>query len=182
MEVFFVVVADQEDTHLFQERITLSTTQEAFAILINKTLQTMVDRMHYRMNKALSTMTKLPWSTWEAVGDTSPYVSAISAALKEEVPTVALLISGAYHNFFCTTMVSTLIPKYIDTIFKCRRVGEMGAQQMAMDAQVCLCPLHRILACLNGELLCRNVAYFCSVEKILPGAQDRHALHPEHRL
>lgn len=79
-------------------------------------------------------MSKLPWSTWEAVGDQSEYVTQIVQILTNDVPVVAHMLSPAYHSYFCNQVASQFAPRYEEYIFKCKRICEMGAQQLSLDA------------------------------------------------
>ena len=36
-------------------------------------------------------------------------------------------------RWFCDKLVASLVPRLIGSIYRCRRIGEAGAQQMQMD-------------------------------------------------
>jgi hypothetical protein len=117
-----------------KESIDLSTVSEEFGLCINKAVQVLVASMWTKLNKVLAGMTKMPWSTWSSVGDESSYVAQCLLIFKDELPLVSAKLSPRYHPFFCNQIASTFIPRYVDSIYKCRRIGEMGAQQMSLDA------------------------------------------------
>jgi len=119
---------------MYRELVDMNDTTEEFATLINKGIGVVVSGIFNKLNRVLTVMTKMPWATWEAVGDQSDYVNQINNIFREDAPVIAKLVSPAYHIFFCTQMVSRFIPSYVSSIFKCKRIGELGGQQMALDA------------------------------------------------
>jgi hypothetical protein len=38
-----------------------------------------------------------------------------------------------YVRWFCDKLVASLVPRLIGSIYRCRRIGESGAQQIQMD-------------------------------------------------
>jgi hypothetical protein len=81
------------------------------------------------------------WATVDAVGDQSEYVTVISTALSASVPRVGGIISHNYFRFFCEKLVTAVVPKVYQSVLRCRRFSEAGAQQLLLDVvamkQVC---------------------------------------------
>lgn len=119
-----------------KSQIDMTATQDAFRAVLNQAIAGLANGVAASMNKALQNMVKMPWSTWDAVGDQSVYVVEINRTLKTDLPLVKAMLSLTYYNFFCTQLMSTFIPKYIDSIYKTKRVNEMGAQQLSLDAHM----------------------------------------------
>jgi DNA-binding transcriptional ArsR family regulator len=115
-------------------KVEVEGVKEEYSILINKSVQILVASLYTRLNKTLLNVTKMPWSTWNQVGDESKYVGECAAILREELPSLISKLSPKYHPFLFSQIASTFIPRYVDSIYKCRRIGEMGAQQMSLDA------------------------------------------------
>jgi hypothetical protein len=118
----------------FAERVDFSEEQALFAGLVNTAIETIVKGFGFRLGKILHLMTKMPWGTWESVGDQSSYVTQVNSMFAQYVPPVASNLSDAYHLFFCNLLAKTCIPLYEDHIFKCKRVNALGAQQLALDS------------------------------------------------
>ena len=57
----------------------------------------------------LSKMSKMPWSTFENVGDQSEYVSNISKILTEQIPYIGDSIPRIHFKFFCDSLVLYVI-------------------------------------------------------------------------
>ena len=78
------------------------------------------------------------WKEWDTVGDQSPYVSDIAAYLTTAVPKIRDLLSELYFKNFCNEVAQTFLPHFKDSIFRCKRISEMGSQQVS----VLYVPLH----------------------------------------
>mmetsp|Transcript_12684 Transcript_12684/g.18998 ORF Transcript_12684/g.18998 Transcript_12684/m.18998 type:complete len:805 (+) Transcript_12684:40-2454(+) len=118
----------------FVEKIDYDEEKSMFAALVNIAVETVVKGFMTRMGKILHGMTKINWSTLPRVGDQSTYVNQINSMLVTFVPPVAKSLSDAYHLFFCNQLAKGAIPLYEEHIFKCKRVNEVGAQQLALDS------------------------------------------------
>jgi len=118
----------------FKERIDLSKQQEIFGVLSSKGLTVLVNNTMARVTKVLNAMIRLPWATWANVGDSSDYVNQINAIFLEELPTIIKMLSPIYHGNYCLQVAHKLIPAFEEAIFKCKRVSELGAQQLSLDA------------------------------------------------
>mmetsp|Transcript_50232 Transcript_50232/g.98478 ORF Transcript_50232/g.98478 Transcript_50232/m.98478 type:complete len:804 (-) Transcript_50232:278-2689(-) len=118
----------------FRDKIDMTTSQEAFTNLLNKSVTALAQGVSASLEKELGNMIKLPWSTWESVGDQSEYVLGVNRELNELLPVAKALLTQRYYNFFCTQLVGVFIPKYVEAIFKTRRIGDLGAQQLSLDA------------------------------------------------
>ena len=118
----------------YKDQIDLGPLGDEFGACIAAAVAVLVASMWTKLNKVLAGMTRLPWATWSSVGDESPYVSQCALIFREELPLVAAKLSPRYHPFFCSQIASTFIPRFVDSIYRCKRIGEMGAQQMSLDA------------------------------------------------
>lgn len=67
----------------------------------------MVQDLENACDPALTAMTKLPWQTFEVVGDQSSYVSAIINHIKTIVPLIRNNLSNSrkYFTQFCVKFV-----------------------------------------------------------------------------
>lgn len=118
----------------FKEQIDLSSIQENYTQLIHKAVSSLVGGMFNKLNRVLNNMAKADWSNWSSVGDESHFAVDMTRIFKEELPSIARQLSPKFLPFFCNQIASTFIPRYVDTIYKCKRINDMGAQQMSLDA------------------------------------------------
>ncbi|KAK7087757.1 vacuolar protein sorting-associated protein 53 homolog [Littorina saxatilis] len=115
--------------------IDMSTEQDMFHTVISSCIQLLVQDLEAACEPALTAMSKMPWSTIEAVGDQSGYVTAITGHLKQNLPVIRdnLLSSRKYFTQFCVKFANSFIPKFIHTLFKCRPGSTVAAEQLLLD-------------------------------------------------
>ena len=87
------------------------------------------------LDPALSKLSKHPWSTVTEVGDQSAYVADMGNALRSIIPRVRARSGEAAFRNFCDKFGRAFMSRYQSAIFRCKRVGETGAQQLLLDAQ-----------------------------------------------
>eukprot|EP01027_Heterolobosea_sp_BB2_P018319 GEZU01025827.1.p1 GENE.GEZU01025827.1~~GEZU01025827.1.p1 ORF type:complete len:229 (+),score=86.68 GEZU01025827.1:140-826(+) len=80
-------------------------------------------------------MTKINWATLEAVGDHSEYVTMICQQMSDTLPSIANKISKTYFKFFCDKFAASFWALFINNIYKCKRISEIGGRQLLLDAQ-----------------------------------------------
>ncbi|CAG5135782.1 unnamed protein product, partial [Candidula unifasciata] len=83
--------------------VNLSVEQDMFHTVISNCIQLLVQDLETACEPALTAMTKMPWSSIEAVGDQSGYVTAITSHLKQNLPVIRdnLVSSRKYFTQFC---------------------------------------------------------------------------------
>eukprot|EP00241_Pyramimonas_parkeae_P017643 CAMPEP_0114299464 /NCGR_PEP_ID=MMETSP0059-20121206/12989_1 /TAXON_ID=36894 /ORGANISM="Pyramimonas parkeae, Strain CCMP726" /LENGTH=843 /DNA_ID=CAMNT_0001421941 /DNA_START=19 /DNA_END=2550 /DNA_ORIENTATION=+ len=118
----------------FSDNIDMSAEEDEFSGVITRSLQVLVQIMDARLEEQLASLVKMSWSTIEAVGDQSQYVSTISSILNNFVPQIAGIINSTYFCFFCEKFIASIVPKVYQSILKCRRFSEAGAQQLLLDS------------------------------------------------
>lgn len=74
--------------------------------LITNSIQTLVRQLNSGLSNALQSMSRIPWSTMQHVGDQSEYVTTIGAALNGSVSLIRKLIRDQKHfKWFCDKFV-----------------------------------------------------------------------------
>jgi hypothetical protein len=114
-------------------QVDFSATQEKYSVLLNAAIAAVVNAINAKLVKELVKMEKKPWNVWESVGDQSDYVTSITQIFKEQVPVVVGILTAKYRNYFFNQMAKHFIEKYIESIFKCKKVSQTGAQQLSLD-------------------------------------------------
>jgi hypothetical protein len=76
-------------------------------VLSSSSTKALVTVLENKMeHAALSSMTKMPWGSWESVGDQSDYVNQISTYINQSVPLYSYWLSNPSHfRFFCDSFV-----------------------------------------------------------------------------
>ncbi|XP_060068692.1 vacuolar protein sorting-associated protein 53 homolog [Ylistrum balloti] len=116
-------------------QIDLNPEQDTFHNVISSCIQLLVQDLEIACEPALVAMSKMSWSTIEAVGDQSGYVTALTSHLKQNLPIIRdnLASSRKYFTQFCLKFANTFIPKFINHLFKCKNISTVAAEQLLLD-------------------------------------------------
>eukprot|EP01102_Stenamoeba_stenopodia_P022198 TRINITY_DN9163_c0_g2_i1.p1 TRINITY_DN9163_c0_g2~~TRINITY_DN9163_c0_g2_i1.p1 ORF type:complete len:354 (+),score=94.55 TRINITY_DN9163_c0_g2_i1:1-1062(+) len=125
-------------TENFVDKIDMTTEQEEFGSIVAKGAKILVYGLETKLEAALNSMVKMPWSTWESpVGDQSDYVTMMSTTISGTVPLYKQWLSSTHFRFFCDAFISSFIPRLIQTLYKCKKISPSGAEQILMDMSIC---------------------------------------------
>ena len=117
----------------------MSAEQDIYHGVISTCIGLLVQELDVNCEPALNTMIKMPWSTVESVGDQSAYVTAIINHMKLTIPLIRdnLANSKKYFTQFCIKFANTFIPKFHNSLYKCRPCT-VGAEQLLLGKYVIL--------------------------------------------
>lgn len=87
------------------------------------------------MDPALLKLSSAKWAAVAEVGDQSAYVSDVGRALRLSLPKIRGRLDESSFRNVCDKFARAFMPRYQSAIFRCKRVGEPGAQQLLLDAQ-----------------------------------------------
>ena len=76
-------------------------------------IQLLVTDLNNQLDQTLTQMTKMNWSQWEEVGDSSQYVRVIEDIFGSYMPDLNRHLSAAFNRFFCDKFVAEFIPKCV---------------------------------------------------------------------
>lgn len=81
---------------------------------------------------------QVQWQNVDTVGDQSSYITAITTHLKTNVPIIRdnLSQSRKYFTQFCIKFANSFIPKFIQSIYKCKPINTEGAEQLLLDTHM----------------------------------------------
>ncbi|CAD7093978.1 unnamed protein product [Hermetia illucens] len=127
----------------FADKIDLSEEKDVFHKIISNCIQLLVQDLENGCEPALHVINKIQWQTINNVGDQSSFVNSIISHFKHTVPIIRdnLSASRKYYTQFCLKFVNSFIPKYINTLFKCRLTNAssdnthniLGCEQLLLD-------------------------------------------------
>ncbi|KAK6192338.1 hypothetical protein SNE40_003822 [Patella caerulea] len=117
------------------KNIDLGNQLDIFHNVISNCIHLLVQDLETACEPALSAMTKMPWSTIEAVGDQSGYITAITSHLKQNIPIIRdnLSSSRKYFTQFSVKFANSFIPKFVNTLYRCRTHSTVAAEQLLLD-------------------------------------------------
>ncbi|XP_065166273.1 vacuolar protein sorting-associated protein 53 homolog [Atheta coriaria] len=120
------------------EKIDFTNEQGHFQSVIANCIQILVQDLENACEPALTTMSKIQWQNIDSVGDQSPYITALTTHFKTTVPVVRHCLSNSrkYFTQFCIRFVNSFIPKFIQTIYKCKPINTEGAEQLLLDTHM----------------------------------------------
>lgn len=78
-------------------------------------------------------MRKIDWSSVSSVGDDSQYVKEIRKVCNDSVPRIRSYISKIYFQNFCLKLVTAILDKLNENIWKLKRITMTGAGQLLLD-------------------------------------------------
>jgi hypothetical protein len=87
------------------------------------------------LDPPLNALSKYSWEKVTEVGDQSPYVADVARILRLVMPRIKNKLNEAPFRNFCDKFARAFISRFQSSIFRCKKIGEMGAQQLLLDAQ-----------------------------------------------
>lgn len=87
------------------------------------------------LDASLSKLSKHPWATVAEVGDQSLYVADMARALRLIMPRVRSRLGDSPFRNFCDKFGKAFMSRYQAAVFRCKKIGDQGAQQLLLDAQ-----------------------------------------------
>ncbi|KAK2580587.1 hypothetical protein KPH14_007709 [Odynerus spinipes] len=122
----------------YAKRINLSQEQDIFDGVISNCIQLLLQDLEAACDSALTTMTKMQWSSIEAVGDQSNYVNTIVVHLRQTIPTIRDRLSSCrkYFTQLCVKFANSFIVKLVQQLYKCKPLSAVGAEQLLLDVHM----------------------------------------------
>jgi len=167
----------------FKERIDLSPEKDLFSDVIKTSIGLLVQDTESACGPAFQALLKTNWAAFHNVADQSAYVTAILKHLEEQIPHIRDLLANSrkYFTQFCIKFASSFIGRFTSTLFKCKPISTIPAQQLLIDTQV----LHSALLNLPsiGSSISRKPpisftktvsSKMCHAENILKAAMNDH--------
>lgn len=117
------------------EDISVVNAQAEFRAVQNEAIRALVDNLMRQLGKGFAMLQGMPWGQIAEVGDHSEYVDELTEVLQSNIPKFAENLVPAFFNMFCNKFIEAFIPKYTDTIYKCKNVDIVANQQMLLDSK-----------------------------------------------
>ncbi|TPX70634.1 hypothetical protein SpCBS45565_g01703 [Spizellomyces sp. 'palustris'] len=119
----------------FRPLVNFNRERDAFLDVSSTGIKILVHGIENCVEPALNGMLKRPWGTLEAVGDQSEYVTIIAQTLMSTFTVARRTFASntKYFRTFCDKFAESFLGRYYNTIFRCKPVSEIGAEQMLLD-------------------------------------------------
>ena len=125
---------------------SMAAEQDIYHGVISTCIGLLVQELDINCEPALNTMIKMPWATIESVGDQSTYVTDIVNHMKQTIPLIRdnLANSKKYFTQFCIKFANLFIPKFLQSLYKCRPLSTVGAEQLLLGKFYFFLPVYLI--------------------------------------
>ncbi len=119
----------------YKEMVDLQSQADAFMGIASATVRALVRRVERDLERTWREMRNTGWSKMEMVGDQSSWVAEMLSRIKERASEVlGMLHKQQYARAFCDNLVDSIANAFIVSIFQCKPISEVGAEQMLLDS------------------------------------------------
>lgn len=128
------MIARELQPPVLADKLDLGEEESAFTGVASQCLSVLVLGINTHLDASLQDMLRMRWDAIESPGDDSPYVSALRHKLLSEVaPRLGATLDKTQFSFFCDKMGRMFVPRFIDAVYKLRKVSEKGTLQLSID-------------------------------------------------
>jgi vacuolar protein sorting-associated protein 53 len=117
----------------YREDIDFAGQIDAYVDTISFTMSIMIAGILTRLEPHFKSMRKIDWSTVNTVGDDSVYAKDIRKLLNETIPRIRANMSRVYFQNFNLKLVTAILDKLNENIWKLKRIATTGAGQLLLD-------------------------------------------------
>ncbi|KAF8819534.1 Vps53 family, N-terminal protein [Cardiosporidium cionae] len=120
----------------YKDKVNFEGESELLWNLKANAIQFIVIGVEAALEPSWQKMIKTNWTTVQLVRESSQFVVEIDSIIRNAMPWFSDYLSVAYYRFLCDKIVQYFIPKFIGSIYSCRKIGDLGAQQLFKDASL----------------------------------------------
>ncbi|KAJ3071482.1 Vacuolar protein sorting-associated protein 53 [Podochytrium sp. JEL0797] len=118
----------------FKTSVSFSQENEAFINVTGMAIKSLANIVEMMADSAITVMLKRPWGTMDSVGDQSEYITLISTSLTNSVALIRkYLTTPKYLRTFFDKFSESFLNKFHASIYRCRPISEVGAEQLLLD-------------------------------------------------
>ena len=118
---------------ILADEIDFSAQIDAFMDMVNFTYGIISTGILERLEPAMKILRKLNLAFTETVGDEGQYVKLINKELNTTIPRVRMGMSSSYFQSFCMKLLTAVLDRVLENIWKMKRMSKAGAGQLLMD-------------------------------------------------
>ncbi|EGC31747.1 hypothetical protein DICPUDRAFT_57519 [Dictyostelium purpureum] len=118
----------------YKDQIDLKDVQNEFSSIIAKGVKSLVSGLEAKLDPHLLSMTRTDWGEkYQYVGDNSPYVNEVVGIIADQIQIELVWLSVDHYKYFCDLFAGSFVLRITQSIYKCGRVSEIGAQGILLD-------------------------------------------------
>lgn len=114
-------------------KVDFAAEGERFQTVVARGCDALVQLLQARIAPSLARMQRLDWMAADAVVDQSEYVTGIAADVRDCSAKLKQYLSNARYLYWCDSFVIAFVPALRDSVFQCRAISEVGAEQLLLD-------------------------------------------------
>jgi hypothetical protein len=114
----------------------MSEEEDELQGAITSCLASLLLGIETRLEGALAAMARLNWAGMEMAGDQSEYVGAFRRVLLDAAARLGPAMPPNYFRFFCDKLLRSFAPRFLENVYRCRKISDVGCQQMRLDTEV----------------------------------------------
>lgn len=159
---------DSEST----SKIDLKQEEDLFNEVIYCCIHILIQYLEFGCEPGFSSMIKAQWSAVGLPAGSSPFVDDITSFLQTQFPLIRENLKDGLKYFvqLCNKFITVFTQKYTANIFKCKLLGQGGAEQLLLDTHI-LKKFLTSLPCINSDIKSAPASYTKAVIKGMSRAE-----------
>ncbi|KAJ3027828.1 UNVERIFIED_CONTAM: Vacuolar protein sorting-associated protein 53 [Siphonaria sp. JEL0065] len=118
----------------FKSNVSFSAETDAFINVTGLAVKSLANIVEMMADPAITVMLKRSWGTVDSVGDQSEYITLIGNSLTSSVTLIRkYLTTQKYLRTFFDKFSESFLNKFHASIYRCRPISEVGAEQLLLD-------------------------------------------------
>ncbi|KAJ3139392.1 Vacuolar protein sorting-associated protein 53 [Physocladia obscura] len=118
----------------YKSSVSFSQETEAFINVTGLAVKSLANMVEIFADSAITVMLRRPWGTIDLVGDQSEYISMIGASVTNSIAFIRrYLTTQKYLRTFFDKFSESFLNKFHASIFRCKPISEVGAEQLLLD-------------------------------------------------
>jgi hypothetical protein len=117
----------------YKDKVDLESSQELFRLLINQSIQTLLNSMDAKVNEQYVSMIKMNWATFKEVTDNLVCIKNIKNILKSTTKVLEQSMNSTYYSYFMNKLGPFIVKSYMEAVYKIKKCNEEASQQFQLD-------------------------------------------------
>ncbi|KAI8613557.1 Vps53-like protein [Chytriomyces sp. MP71] len=118
----------------YKSSVSFTLEIDAFINVTGLGIKSLTTIVEMAADPAITVMMKRPWGTMDSVGDQSEYVTMMGMAINNSVIFIKRFITTQkYLKTFFDKFSESFLNRFYNSIFRCRPISEVGAEQLLLD-------------------------------------------------
>lgn len=117
----------------YKDKVDLENCQEMFRVLINQSIQALINSIEGKMFEQLENMLKINWSNFSSVHDNLECIKVIKKIVKTAVTNLEPVMNSTYFSYLMKKLCPAVPKHFMDFICRIKKCNEESSQQFMLD-------------------------------------------------